>query len=56
MDPMEKLDWMIVQDEKKTWLNFLDKTLSSVDTFILGRGMYSPNYNTSFNQFSFFSS
>jgi hypothetical protein len=51
---MEKLDWVIVEDEKRIRLNFLDKRLSSVDIFISGRGMYSPANITSFNQFSFF--
>lgn len=39
--PNGELDWAMAEDEE-TWRD-LDETLSSVDTFILGRGMY-PAY------------
>jgi dihydrofolate reductase len=36
--PNRELDWAMADDEE-TWRE-IDETLSSVDTFILGRGMY----------------
>ena len=36
--PNGELDWAMTED-KETWRD-LDETLSSVDTFILGWGMY----------------
>jgi dihydrofolate reductase len=39
--PNGELDWAMAEDEE-TWRE-MDETLSSVDTFILGRGMY-PDY------------
>jgi dihydrofolate reductase len=39
--PNGELDWAMAEDEE-TWRE-LDETLNSVDTFILGRGMY-PAY------------
>jgi dihydrofolate reductase len=39
--PNRELDWAMADDEE-TWRE-MDETLSTVDTFILGRGMY-PEY------------
>jgi hypothetical protein len=39
--PNGELDWAMTEDEE-TWRD-MDETLSLVDTFILGRGMY-PAY------------
>ena len=39
--PNGELDWAMAEDEE-TWRE-MDETLSSMDTFILGRGMY-PDY------------
>jgi dihydrofolate reductase len=36
--PNGELDWAMTEDEE-TWRD-MDETLSLVDTFILGRGMY----------------
>ena len=36
--PNRELDWAMADDEE-TWRE-MDETLSTVDTFVLGRGMY----------------